>query len=90
MAGRCVVVDNTNPAVEDRVALVELARAHGGRTRAVHLEVALEVCLLRNAARDERTRVPLVGVLTTQGRLVRPTTAEGFDVVEVVRPEAAR
>ncbi|HZG92954.1 MAG TPA: hypothetical protein VEZ42_22310 [Pseudonocardia sp.] len=46
------------------------------------------VCLERNAGRDGRARVPLVGVLATAKRLVAPTTAEGFDRVDTVRPPA--
>jgi predicted kinase len=85
-AGRSVVVDNTNPAVADRAALVAAAREHAARTRAVHLDVPLAVCLARNAARDGRARVPLVGLFAAAGRLVAPTADEGFDVVHVVRP----
>lgn len=84
-AGRDVVVDNTNPAPEDRRALVDIARGHGARARAVYLDVPLDVCLARNDAREPRTRVPLVGVLATRQRLVPPTTAEGFDAVVTVR-----
>ena len=88
-AGRSVVVDNTNPGRADRVALLDLARAHGARTRAVFLDVAVDVCLTRNDARDHRTRVPVVGVLDAAKRLVPPTPAEGFDVVDVLRPGSA-
>ena len=85
-AGRSVVVDNTNPAAADRAALVAVAREHGARTRAVHLDVPLAVCLARNAERDGRARVPLVGLYATAGRLEVPAADEGFDVVDVVRP----
>jgi predicted kinase len=84
--GRDVVVDNTNPGPEDRAALVAAARTHGATVRAVYLPVPLELCLDRNARRTGRARVPLVGVLATHRRLVPPSTAEGFDDVEVVPP----
>jgi len=84
-AGRCVVVDNTNPAPEDRAALVAIAREHGARTWAVFVDVPLDVCLARNTARADRTRVPLGGVLATRGRLVPPSPDEGFDAVTVIR-----
>ena len=84
-AGADVVVDNTDPAPEDRAPLVAIAREHGARTRAVYVDTPLETCLARNAARVGRARVPLVGVLATRGRLVPPSTAEGFDQVDVVR-----
>jgi predicted kinase len=85
-AGRSVVVDNTNPTLEDRASLVSLARSAGVPVRAVWLDVPLSTCLERNLARVGRAQVPLVGVLATRKRLVPPSTEEGFDEVEVVRP----
>jgi predicted kinase len=83
--GRSVVVDNTNPSREERAALVGLARAAGVPVRAVWVEAPLQTCLARNAAREGRAQVPLVGVLATRKRLVPPTLDEGFDRVDVVR-----
>ena len=83
-AGRDVVVDNTNPAPEDRAPLVALARAHGALVRAVHVDLPFEVCLERNAARRGRARVPPVGLLATRRRLVPPSPDEGFDRLETV------
>lgn len=84
-AGHDVVVDNTNPSLADRAPLLALARAHGVRARAVFLDVPFEVCLRRNAVRSGRAAVPVVGLYDVRKRLVPPTTAEGFDTVEVVR-----
>jgi predicted kinase len=89
-AGRDVVVDNTNPAPEDRAALVAAARAAGAGVRAVWLDTPVPTALERNLAREGRTRVPLVGVLATLGRLVPPSAAEGFDRVDTVRDGALR
>jgi predicted kinase len=82
--GRSVVVDNTDPAPEDRAPLIVAARAAGVLVRAVFLDTPVEVCLARNDARSGRARVPLVGVLATVGRLVPPSVDEGFDRVDVV------
>jgi predicted kinase len=82
--GSSVVVDNTNPAAEDRAPLIAAARAAGAAVRAVWVDTPLEACLERNDAREGRARVPLVGVFATARRLVPPTTAEGFDRVDVV------
>ncbi len=84
--GRSVVVDNTSPSVEERAALIELARTAGVPARAVHLDVPLATCLARNDARVGRVRVPLQGVLGTRKRLVPPGTDEGFVRVDVVVP----
>ena len=84
-AGRSVVVDNTNPSVEERAALVALARDAGATVRAVHVDVPLPTCLQRNGVREGRARVPTVGVLATAKRFAPPTVDEGFDRVDVVR-----
>ena len=83
-AGRSVVVDNTSPSLEDRAPLVAAAREAGVRVRAVWVDTPVEVCLARNAVREGRARVPLVGVFATLGRLVPPSEDEGFDRVDIV------
>jgi predicted kinase len=84
--GRRVVVDNTSAGPEDRAALLAAARTAGVPVRAVWIDTPLDICLERNEAREGRARVPLVGVLATRSRLIPPTTGEGFDRVDVVRP----
>jgi predicted kinase len=83
--GHDVVVDNTNPSAAERAPLVRIAHEHGAAARAVWFDTPLELCLERNAAREGRALVPLVGVYATKKRLVPPTVAEGFDRVDVVR-----
>jgi predicted kinase len=83
--GRSVVVDGTHPSPEERAALIAIAGERGIPVRAVHLDVPLEVCLERNAGREGRARVPVVGVLATRKRLVPPSAGEGFDRVDTVR-----
>ena len=85
-AGRSVVVDNTNPSIEDRAPLITAAREAGGSVRCVWLDTPPELCLARNDARQGLARVPLVGIYATRGRFVPPSVAEGFDRVDVVRP----
>ena len=85
-AGRSVVVDNTNPSLADRAALVALAREAGVPVRVVWVDVPFETSVRRNLSRDGRARVPSVGLLATADRFVPPTLAEGFDSVSVVRP----
>ena len=84
-AGASVVVDNTSPAPEDRAPLVAAARAAGVPVRAVVVDTAPELCRARNDVREARDRVPLVGILATRARFVPPTTAEGFERIDVVR-----
>lgn len=79
--GRSVVVDNTNPRLEDRAALVALARAHGARVVGYFFRPDVKASLARNARREGRAQVPAVAIFTTAKRLVRPTLAEGFDAL---------
>jgi predicted kinase len=84
-AGSSVVVDNTNASAAERAPLVAAARAAGVPVRAVWIDTPRQVCEERNAARDGRHRVPLVGLLATRGRFAPPSGEEGFDRVDVVR-----
>jgi predicted kinase len=88
-AGARVVVDNTNPAPEDRAPLIAAAREAGVPVRAVWVDTPAELCLARNEAREGRARVPLQGVFSTRARFVPPTIAEDFDRVDVVRSRLA-
>ncbi|SNR23193.1 ATP-binding protein [Blastococcus mobilis] len=84
-AGARVVVDNTNPAPADRAPLIAAARDAGVPVRAVWMDTPAELCLARNEVREGRARVPLQGVFATRARFLPPTTAEGFDRIDVVR-----
>jgi predicted kinase len=83
-AGASVVVENTNPAPDDRAPLIAAARDAGVPVRAVWVDTPPDICRARNDARDGRARVPLVGLLATRGRFAPPDRAEGFDRIDVV------
>lgn len=80
-AGRSVVVDNTNPAREDRLTLIALARRYQARVVGYEFRAALADCLMRNARREGKQRVRDVALFDTCKRLVRPTPDEGFDAL---------
>lgn len=84
-AGRSVVVDNTNPAIEGRAPLIALGKAHGARVVGYAFESRLEDCLARNAQREGRARVPEVALYATRKVLQWPSPAEGFDALYFVR-----
>ncbi len=78
-AGRSVVLDNTNPSPAEWQPLIDAGRAHGATVVGYWFPPDLEAAAARNAARDERSRVPDVGFYTTLGRLRQPSLADGFD-----------
>ncbi len=87
-SGLDVVVDNTNPSPLERATIVEVARRHGARVRAVHIDTPLSECMARNATRTGRAMVPIAAILSTTRRLVPPSEGEGFDEVETATPAA--
>jgi len=84
-SGRPVVVDNTNPTVEDRRPLIEIGRRFGARVVGYHFDSGVRECLARNAGREGRARVPDVAIFATAKRLVPPSRDEGLDELYCVR-----
>ncbi|MEW1956282.1 polynucleotide kinase-phosphatase [Kineococcus sp. NPDC059986] len=86
-AGRLTVVDATNVQPSARRSLVELARAHDVLPVAVVLDVPLDVCRSRNAARTDRSFG--LHVLRRQRadleRGLKSLQREGFRGVHVLR-----
>jgi predicted kinase len=83
--GRSVVVDNTNPLLEDRAPLIAIGREHGARVVGYAFESDLEACFARNAARVGRARVSDKALHITSRKLRWPSYAEGFDALFHVR-----
>ena len=84
-AGRSVVVDNTNPAVEDREPLIRQGREFGARAIGYYFESNVCESLARNRGREGKDRVPDVAIYATAKKLVPPSYAEGFDELFAVR-----
>lgn len=80
-SGRSVVIDNTNPRVDDRAPLIRIAREHGAVVIGYFFNVNTRTAVARNAERTGRDKVPNVAIFTTAKRLERPTLAEGFDLL---------
>lgn len=78
-AGQSVVVDNTNPSLEDRAALIALGREYSARVLGYYFKSTWEQSLSRNALREGKARVPYVALVSTSKRLVVPTLDEGLD-----------
>jgi len=78
-AGASVVVDNTNPSIADRAAIIAIAHASGARVIGYFFDVTTRQAIARNAERRDRKKVPNVAIFTVAKRLVPPTPGEGFD-----------
>ena len=84
-AGRSVVVDNTNPTVEDREPLIRQGREFGARIVGYSFETEPREALARNARREGKARVPDVAIYATVKKLAPPSPEEGFDELFCVR-----
>jgi predicted kinase len=84
-AGRCVVVDNTNPTLEDRRALIGLGGEYGARIVGYYFDASVSECIRRNEVREGKARVPDVAIHATAKKLVAPSMEEGFDGLLRVR-----
>lgn len=84
-AGSSVVVDNTNPTVEDRRILIESGRRYGARIVGYFFDSTVRQCIERNRLRAGKARVPNVAIYATAKKLVLPSYSEGFDRLFRVR-----
>lgn len=80
-----VVVDNTNPTVEERSRYIAAAKDAGFRVVGCYFQSKVADALLRNEQRPLEQRVPVVGVLGTYRRLQVPSPEEGFDALFFIR-----
>jgi predicted kinase len=78
-SGKSVVIDNTNPTVAERAALMRIARAHGARVIGYFFDVNTRTAVARNAERTGPSKVPNVAIFTVAKRLHPPSRAEDFD-----------
>jgi predicted kinase len=79
------VVDNTNPARQDRARYIVPAKQAGFRVVGYYFQSRVADALNRNVLRPPAQRVPEKGILGTVGRLERPSAEEGFDALFYVR-----
>lgn len=89
VAGRDVVVDNTNPSPAEWAPLVGVAGEHGAAAVAYWFPPDAAASWRRNAERPHRERVPEAGLRATLARLRRPTAADGFAAVRTVTLDGA-
>ena len=83
-AGESAVLDNTNPSLEDRAAIVAIAREAGARVIGYYFTASTREAVGRNRGREGPARVPDVAIFTKAKRMVAPSRAEGFDELYAV------
>ena len=84
-AGVPVVIDNTNPGLADRAAIIQVAREFGARVTGYYFTASTREAVGRNRGREGKQRVPDVAIFTKAKRMVVPTREEGFDELYRVR-----
>lgn len=84
------VVDNTNPAAEDRKGFIEAAKGARFRVIGYYFQSRVEDCSRRNSQRLETERVPEIAILSGAKRLELPRREEGFDQLFYVRLDEGR
>ena len=80
-----VVVDNTNPTLADRSAVITIAREFKARVIGYYFTATTREAVGRNRGRVGPARVPDVAIFTKAKRMVVPTREEGFDELYSVR-----
>lgn len=83
--GLSVVVDNTNPTIEERKELIDLGHLYHADITGYFFDVPLKDSLERNRAREGKARVPDIAIFATLKKLARPSYAEGFTKLFYVR-----
>lgn len=83
--GSSVVVDNTNPRVEERAVLIELGKQYDAQIIGYYFQSEVQASLERNSLRSGKARVPDVAIYSTLKKLERPAFAEGFHKLFDVR-----
>jgi|SRR5215211_1776798 len=56
-AGRSVAVDNTNPTLDERLALIKLGGEYGARIVGYSFDASVRECLRRNEASEGKARI---------------------------------
>jgi predicted kinase len=78
-AKQSIVIDNTNLTIQDRKRYIPSARKAGYYIKGYFFKPAIEECLIRNAKRKGKGRVPDAVIKALHGRCKIPVVTEGFD-----------
>ncbi|MFC4425021.1 AAA family ATPase [Deinococcus navajonensis] len=88
-SGKSVVLDNTNPAGEDRAGAIRLARLYGAIVTGYVFPNDIPAAIERNRHRVGKARVPDVAIYAAASRWESPSPDEGFGALYAVRLSGA-
>lgn len=80
-----VVVDATNPTIEDRKRYITPARAAKFRIVGIEFKVPVELAIERNASRLGKKLIPSKGIYATAAKMQPLMYEEGFDEIWIAR-----
>ena len=80
-----IVIDNTNPTIEDRKKYILPARENGYSVIGYFFRSQITESLERNADRKGRKKIPEVGVKSSHARFQLPNYNEGFNELYYVK-----
>ncbi len=88
--GKSFAVDNTNPTIEDRKRYIVPAKENGYKIIGYFMESKLKECIVRNAAREGKARIPNMAIAATSNKLQIPSYEEGFDELYFVKNDGKK
>jgi predicted kinase len=74
-----LVIDNTNPTIEERKKYIEKLKANKYKVIGYFFQSKIKDSLERNDKRTGKNKVSEVGILSTYKKMELPATSEGFD-----------
>jgi len=83
-SGQRMVIDNTNPSIEDRARYLTGAKENHFKSTAYYFDVPFQTCCERNQLRAGKAKVPEQGIKAVASKLEPPAIVEGFSVIYFV------
>ncbi len=78
-SGENIVIDNTNPTIEERARYINAVSGHGYKIEGYFMQSRLQDCIERNEHRTGKDKVPRNAIAATSNKLELPDYSEGFD-----------
>ncbi len=73
-----IVIDNTNPKIDDRKKYIKMGIDHGYRIVGYFMQSQIRECIERNSLRTGKARIPNTAIAATSNKLQMPSKEEGF------------